>query len=313
MNVLICGTGSIASRHYNNLLKLGFKNITFYKATKNKIHNSINVKKNKFIYSLNNIEKFKFKLALICNETSKHYKVSEKLAKLKCNLFIEKPVSDNSKEIAKLIKLQKKYKIKVAVGFMSRFHPLVDEIRKLVKTNYNKIYYVRCHWGEYFPDWHPYENYKTSYVVKKNLGGGVALTLCHEIDLLIYLFGKIVKLNKLKLTNNILKIETDNIAEYQIQFKKKIISNIHLNLLQKPKQRTMEIFLKNGKLHLDLNNHILTIYNNLGKAKTKILHKFERNDMFLKELKCFINYIRFNRRYSKIPTLQQSLYLNSHI
>ena len=30
-----------------------------------------------------------------------------------------------------------------------------------------------------------------SYAANKNLGGGVSLTLSHEIDLMIYLFGKI--------------------------------------------------------------------------------------------------------------------------
>ena len=30
--------------------------------------------------------------------------------------------------------------------------------------------------------WHPYENYKNLYACRKDLGGGVILTECHEIQ-----------------------------------------------------------------------------------------------------------------------------------
>ena len=33
MKILICGTGSIALRHYKNLMILGYKDIIFYKST----------------------------------------------------------------------------------------------------------------------------------------------------------------------------------------------------------------------------------------------------------------------------------------
>ena len=40
MKILICGTGSIAYRHYRNLIKLGYKDIIFYKSTRKKNINS---------------------------------------------------------------------------------------------------------------------------------------------------------------------------------------------------------------------------------------------------------------------------------
>ena len=36
------------------------------------------------------------------------------------------------------------------------------------------------------PGWHKGENYKKSYALNKNLGGGVINTCCHEIDLALF-------------------------------------------------------------------------------------------------------------------------------
>jgi predicted dehydrogenase len=313
MKILICGTGSIASRHYSNLVKLGFRNIFFFKSTNNKIHKKILVKDEKIIKNFNVLKNNNFDLAFICNETSKHFRISEVLAKNKCHLFIEKPVSNRLCEIKKLIVLEKKYKIKVAIGYMSRFHPFIKKIKKFVNTNLENIYFVRSHWGEFLPDWHPYEDYKKSYVVKKNLGGGVSLTLCHEMDLLNFLFGKILKINKLKTTNQNLKIETDNVADYQIQFKERIIANIHLNLLQKPKQRTLEIYSSKKNFILDFNSHKLKTIDASGKQKIEKLKNYNRNNMFIEEIKFFLKYLRDKKKYQEIPTLQQSLYIQKFI
>jgi predicted dehydrogenase len=196
---------------------------------------------------------------------------------------------------------------------MSRFHPFIKKIKKFVNTNLENIYFVRSHWGEFLPDWHPYEDYKKSYVVKKNLGGGVSLTLCHEMDLLNFLFGKILKINKLKTTNQNLKIETDNVADYQIQFKERIIANIHLNLLQKPKQRTLEIYSSKKNFILDFNSHKLKTIDASGKQKIEKLKNYNRNNMFIEEIKFFLKYLRDKKKYQEIPTLQQSLYIQKFI
>ena len=44
-------------------------------------------------------------------------------------------------------------------------------------------------YAEYLPDWHPYEDYRTSYAARADLGGGVVLTQIHDYDLACWLFG----------------------------------------------------------------------------------------------------------------------------
>ena len=112
MKILICGTGSIALRHYKNLMILGYKDIIFYKSTSlnlNKIDPKI--KKKKIYYNLDQALKEKPKVAFICNVTSLHVDVAIKCATNKCHLFVEKPISHNIKKISKLKSVIKKNKL----------------------------------------------------------------------------------------------------------------------------------------------------------------------------------------------------------
>ena len=54
-------------------------------------------------------------------------------AKKKFNIYIEKPLSNNLKGIKQLKKLQKKFKIKILVGFQLRYHPGLILIKNTIK------------------------------------------------------------------------------------------------------------------------------------------------------------------------------------
>ena len=300
MKILICGTGSIALRHYKNLMILGYKDIIFYKSTSlnlNKIDPKI--KKKKIYYNLDQALKEKPKVAFICNVTSLHVDVAIKCATYKCHLFVEKPISHNIKKISKLKSVIKKNKLYLFVGYMMRFHPFIEKIKKLIKKE-NKIFYASTIWGEYLPNWHPNENYKKSYAANKNLGGGVSLTLSHEIDLMIYLFGKIKKIFNLKKFKSDLKLKNnlDVGSTYLIRFDNELDCNIHINYLCNPPVRILKIFGEKIQINFDYYKSILEINKN-GKFKRYYLNKFNRNDLFIKELKYFLKKLK-NYKNDKI-------------
>ena len=60
---------------------------------------------------------------------------------------------------------------------MMRFHPCILKMNSWVNEGkIGKVIHYRSKWGEYLPNWHPWENYKQSYAGKKEMGGGPALT-----------------------------------------------------------------------------------------------------------------------------------------
>ena len=191
MKILICGLGSIGKRHANDLLFLKKKDLIFFRERNLVLKDKILEKKKTFT-SLKKSLNEKPEIAFICNTTSKHIDTAIECAKKGCHLFIEKPLSNNLRNLKKLEAIIKKKKIKVMIGYNMRFHPLMIKIKKLLKKNYlGNIYNVQSEWSEYLPDWHPWENYKNTYAANRKMGGGCSLTLSHELDSMYWLFGKI--------------------------------------------------------------------------------------------------------------------------
>ena len=44
---------------------------------------------------------------------------------------------------------------------------------------------ARAHFGTWLPTWHPWEDHRSSYAARRDLGGGARLTHIHEIDYLL--------------------------------------------------------------------------------------------------------------------------------
>lgn len=295
MKILICGSGSIALRHYKNLISLGYKDIIFYKSTKY-LKKKNKFKKSVIYYDLKMALNQKPDIAFICNITSKHVNTALECAKKNCHLFVEKPISHNFKNIHLLKKVINKNNLFFFVAYMMRFHPLIKRIKKfLIEKKNIKIFYAHSIWGEFLPGWHPKENYKKSYASNKKLGGGVKLTLSHDLDLMYYFFGKIKDIKVLNRYNSNLKINVDVGSTYLIRFISGVDCNIHLNYLSKPPIRELKILGENVQIFFNYYKSEL-IFIEKNKKKKYTLSNFKRNDMFINELKYFFECIKIKKK-----------------
>jgi predicted dehydrogenase len=184
MKILIAGFGSIGRRHFQNLLSLGEKDILFYRSRKSTLPDEIlsgfQVEKN-----LEKALAQKPDAVVVSNPTALHLDVAIPAARQGCHILLEKPISNSMDRIDELKKAVKVSGSRILVGFQFRYHPGLLQIKEWIQHDkIGSIYYVRTHWGEYLPDWHPWEDYHDSYSARKELGGGVLLTLSHPIDYL---------------------------------------------------------------------------------------------------------------------------------
>ena len=178
---------------------------------------------------------------------------------------------------------------------MMRFHPLMKKIKKLIqKKQLGKIFYAYSVWSEHLPDWHPEEDYRKSYAGSKVLGGGSTLTLSHEIDLMCWFFGEIKEINTIKSYSSKLKIKSEFVTNHQIKFKNGVNVQIHLDYIQKPPERKMDIVGDLKKLSFDYYKNQIIITNRKGEEKIFRVKKFDRNQMFIDEMKNFLKSISQN-------------------
>jgi predicted dehydrogenase len=290
LKILIIGLGSIGKRHAKNLLKLGYKNLIFCSKQK-KLDRISSFKTINVFNKLNLALEQNPDIALICNSTNIHCKTAIKGAKNNCNVFIEKPIGNKKKEIFSLQRIIKKKKLTNMVGYMMRFHPAVIKIKKIIeKKEIGKIYYAYSEWSEYLPNWHPDENYKKSYASQK-IGGGPSLTLSHDLDLLRWLFGPIKNTFEENIKSSHLHISSESSSDFLIKFKSGINALAHIDYLQKKPFRFLKIVGENGIINFNYYKNLLTLEKE-GITKKYSYKKFKRNQMFIDEIKYFINCVK---------------------
>lgn len=326
MNLLIIGLGSIGQRHLRNL-KLIEPKAKFYALTKrnaipllsttNKITKG-DIKKKyslEYINSLTQIKKDKIKIdcAFVCTPTSLHISQVIWLLKNDINCFVEKPLGSSSHQLKQLeILFKKKRKIITMMGFQLRFNPMMHYLERIIKKKspIGKIFAAHIHHGEHIEDFHPYEDYKVSYAANKRLGGGVILCQIHEIDYLLHLFEEYyfndISSTSSKVSDLHLDVEDVFSANFLLKKDKtKILCSMNLNFLERPKKRKINLIGKKGTIDVCLNSQKIVIYQNNKKIIKNF--KFNKNDIFIKELKFFISKVKSKTKISNSLNLSNGI------
>ena len=290
MRFLIVGFGSIGRRHFRNLLALGQKDIVFLRSQKSTLNTG---ELDGFIIE-HDIEKalsHKPDAVIIANPTALHLDVAIPAAKAGCHLFFEKPIAESLEKIPDLRKALHDGGGIAVTGFQFRFHPGIQKIKDLLNRHaLGEVVSARAHWGEYLPDWHPWEDYRQSYSAKKTLGGGVVLTLCHPLDYMNFFFGEVSSVYGFTRMVPSLEIETEAAAEIGIQYQSGPIVSVHVNYVQRPSSHTLEIIGDQGTIRWDNTDGVVHLYQ-FEKGVWQTFYPpedFERNSLFLSEMRNFL-------------------------
>ena len=128
----------------------------------------------------------------VCVPTSQHLDIAQRAADAGCHLFVEKPLSHTLDGVERLRETVASKGLVALVGCQWRYHPCIRWLRDLLDAKaLGRLVRAEIDYGEYLPDWHPYEDYRTSYAARSDLGGGVVLTQIHDYDLAWWLFGPV--------------------------------------------------------------------------------------------------------------------------
>lgn len=294
MKFLVCGAGSIGERHIRNLLTVGEKDINILRRRIRPLR-TINEQFETFI-NLEEAINSKPDAAFITNPTSLHIPLALRLAQAGIHLFIEKPLSDSLQNVKQLEVITKRKKLIIQMGFMMRYHPAILQIKKWIDGGIiGSPLSARVLWGEYLPKWHPWEDYKKGYSARKDLGGGPVFTLSHDIDLLTWLFGEVKNTFSLKAKKSSLNISAEDNVEILLEYKNGFIAESHLDYIELPPKRVWDILGDNGRIEFNYYENMLTLYKiKRGKYTKKNISymNFDRNDMFILELKDFLKNIK---------------------
>ncbi len=296
MRFLIVGFGSIGRRHFRNLLSLGERDILFYRTHHSTLEND-ELEGFPVETDLSVALGYQPDAIIIANPSAYHLDAAIPAARHGCHILLEKPISHSMQRVDEFSEIVQKSRSRVLVGFQFRYHPNLIKIKELLESQrIGRVLSFRSHWGEYLPGWHPWEDYRESYASKKELGGGVLLSLCHNFDYLRWLFGETRVHSALLGYNSGLRIEVEDTADVSLVCDQEIYGSLHLNFIQLPGKHYLEIIGNEGSIFWNYYQNRVDLYtfDAAGEVRMESYSTpegFDRNDLFIEEMKHFIDVI----------------------
>ncbi|MGE3818375.1 MAG: Gfo/Idh/MocA family protein [Isosphaeraceae bacterium] len=309
--ILVSGVGSVGERHIRNLIHLGHDQISLHR-TRNLPFRTLDREFPTYSDLTEALQRFKPTVVFVTGPTASHMPVALAAARAGCHLFIEKPISHTLDGVTELAETLDQRGRHAMVGYMLRFHPLLRRVKTWLEQGESGPLglplFVRSSWGEHVPDWHPWEDYRDSYAVLPGMGGGPALTLSHDLDLVVWMLGRPDLVVGLANRSSPLEAACEHAVDVLLRFPGGATANVHLDYLQRPPQRSWELVGTRGRVVFDYHAGTLTRYQGtVGEAPPpggvvnpeaeswSLPAGFERNDLFLDELRDFFVCLAENR------------------
>jgi len=298
MKFLVAGLGSIGRRHLRNLVALGEKDVTLYRTHQATLSDT-DLAGFPVETDLEKALALQPDAVIISNPTSLHLQVAIPAAQAGCNLLLEKPLSTDCDGLGTLHEIMGKNQKQALVGFQFRFHPVFQQIESWLHQGLiGRTISASVYWGEYLPAWHPWEDYRTAYSARKDLGGGVVLTLCHPIDYVRWLLGEVHSVAAFVDQVSDLELEVEDLAEITMKHTNGAISHIHLDYFRQPKRHSLEITGSKGSITWNEENNEACLFRTDSQECLTYQAEsfFGRNDLFMAEMNHFLAILKEDER-----------------
>ncbi len=288
---LVMGCGSIGMRHIGNLLALEAGQVYAVdpvEARRAETEGRFGIRTVADVQEALSLEP---DVALIATPTSSHVELALGAAKTGCHLFIEKPLSHDLGSTGELIRCVGDANLVSLVGCNMRFHPGLRTVKQLLDQGVvGRVIAILVHFGHYLPDWHPNEDYRSSYSARVELGGGIILDAIHEIDYARWLLGEVERVACVsgKLTG--LDIDTEDTAAMLLSFADGAIGEIHVDYVQRSYTRKCEVVGDRGTIRWDYVAGEVRVLQ-FGSDAWEVLRQpadWSPNDMYVDEMRHFL-------------------------
>ncbi len=289
MRIAIIGLGVMGKNHYRVLKSINTVEVV---ALCDAIDQSSNFSE-PFFTDINAMcDSIEFDAAILAVPTPLHLETAKLLIERGIDFLLEKPIASNAKDGEEILSLAKAKGVKVAIGHVERFNPVVNALKKeLVGKEIYSISITRV--GPFPP----------------RIGDVGILTdlSVHDIDLVRYLSAQeFVDMHILK-SKKIHNHSEDN-AELTFQLQNGTVGNITTNWLTPFKRRKIEVACKEAYYEADLMSQELMEYSSY-QTNSSYLSRWcfvQKGEPLRNELKAFIEYVK-NGNIGDLASFEDSI------
>jgi predicted dehydrogenase len=288
IKISVVGLGQMGVNHLNNLLNI--KNINLIsiidKIKRKDLENTYNSKFSKNIKEvINNSDAI-----IIATPTTTHFKYFLECSKKIKNIFIEKPLVTDIKQFKKILQITKKKKINLRVGYIERYNPTVQLIKKILKKNkILNLDFIRT-------------NNRQNKIKDTNI---IFDIMTHDIDLALYLSGDVKRIT----SSGVKKRNKIKFAISTLEHKNKCITRILSNSECAKRIRTLNITTEKNYISANLlTREIIITKKNFGKKSNNLEKKIyaPNKNALLEELKDFIKSCKKNPNNKLLDTFYKN-------
>jgi len=302
INTAIIGFGVVGKRRKRFIetnKNYNLKYISDISLKKNFSKNNIN-----YFQKYNDIFKFKDLDEVLVTLQNYLAPIVTKVAlKNKLHVFCEKPPAKSSKDLKKVIILEKKNKsLKLKYGFNHRYHGSTMKAKEILKKgNLGKILNIRAIYGKSKIVTFNRNEWRAK---KKYAGGGILLDQgIHLIDLILFFHGDFLKFKSF-ISNKFWKYDLEDNAFSIMKDKNGVIASIHSTATQWEHKFSIEITCEKGMLILSgilsstksYGKEQLILINKLKKGIVKKYYTFKKDNSWKKEIEEFANLIKSKQK-----------------
>jgi predicted dehydrogenase len=134
-----------------------------------------------------------------------------------------------------------------------RFHPAVGTLRRRIEEGaVGRVLGVTHHVGQYLPDWHPWEDYRTYYVSKRETGAAREI-VPFELNWMTHLFGPVTQIAGYQGKLSSLEVDIDDIYSQLVGFGSGVQGTLVVEVISRPAIRQARIIGEEGTLIWDWN------------------------------------------------------------
>ncbi len=188
INIAVVGIGVMGLKHLDAIKKCKNVNVIAIIDNDRKKISKLKIKSNYYKTINEAFENHDIDGTIVSTPNSQHLENSLELIDYGCPLLIEKPITTNSIDALKIMKMSKKKSVEVLVGHHRRHNPIIEKAQEIInKSIIGEIRTIHLNCQMYKPD----EYFENSIWKKEEGAGPVFVNLIHDLDLMNFLCGDI--------------------------------------------------------------------------------------------------------------------------
>lgn len=302
MKFLVTGLGSMGKRRIRNLQYLNAGEITGFDPRADRREEAGSR------YGVKTFAYFEEALAedpdaiVISTPPDRHLQYALAAARHGKHFFAEAGVAADGLE--ELIAICRDREIVAAPSCTMRFQPSIRTIKKLVEDRViGKIQAFTYHSGQYLPDWHPWEDYRSFYVSRRETGACREI-VPFELVWLTWALGEVTLVSCFKGKLSGLDADIDDVYQLLLGFQGGTLGHMLVDVIARVPYRVLKLISDEGVISWDWREKCVRIFRADGEweeyrepAGTLEKGYIVEEEMYINEMEQFLKAVRGEERY----------------